>query len=457
LIPSVSALRDPVSAFLEAACVPREDSHASGTLDIAETILKESPEIAISNVYTAATLADTQTVRRFLSLDRRSATAKGGVHGWDALTYLCFSRYLRLDPRRSDAFVKTATLLLDAGASAQTGWYEMIDHPNPRPILESALYGAAAIARHPELTRLLLERGADPNDEETPYHVPESYDNTVTRILLEAGTLNELSLACMLVRKADWHDEDGLKLLLEYGADPNVQPRFGVNGLHQVLRRDNSLSALKLLLDHGGNPALKSNRDGLSAAQIAARRGRADALKLFEERPDCLDLPPLDRLIAACAKADRREIENLLSVDPILSSKLLAEGGTLLAEFAGNGNVDGLRCLVDLGVPVDSQYPGDGYFEIAPESTALHVAAWRAQPKAAAWLIQRGAPVNAMDAKARTPLQLAIRACVDSHWMNRRTPEIAAALLNAGASLAGVDVPTGYGEIDELLQGSKRS
>ena len=45
----------------------------------------------------------------------------------------------------------------------------MIDHPNPRPMFESAIYGAAGIARHLELTSLLLECGADPNDEETPY------------------------------------------------------------------------------------------------------------------------------------------------------------------------------------------------------------------------------------------------------------------------------------------------
>lgn len=49
-------------------------------------------------------------------------------------------------------------------------------HIGPRPNWESAIHGAAAIARHPELTRLLLEYGADPNDEERPYHVPERFD-----------------------------------------------------------------------------------------------------------------------------------------------------------------------------------------------------------------------------------------------------------------------------------------
>src|SRR5207302_691605 len=126
------------------------------------------------------TLADAAGVRAFLARDAGEAVRKGGPLGWDALTYLCFSRYLRLDKSRSHAFVNTARALLDAGASANTGWYETIDkETQPRQVIEAAIYGAAGIAQHAGVTRLLLERGADPNDGETPYHVPETTDNTV--------------------------------------------------------------------------------------------------------------------------------------------------------------------------------------------------------------------------------------------------------------------------------------
>jgi ankyrin repeat protein len=448
---------DPVFAFIAVACVPRE-SHASGTLEEAEAILSRYPHVAGSSIHTAAILADEAAVHRFLVRDSASATAKGGPYGWDALTHLCFSRYLRLDPGRSQAFVRTARALLDAGASANTGWYETIDHPNPRQILETGIYGAAGIARHPELTRLLLERGADPNDEETPYHVPETTDNTVMRILLDSHTLDDVSLSWMLLRKTDWHDLDGLALLLQHNADPNLMTRFGYNALHHAIRRDNHLKMIASLLEHGANPTLTNAVDGRSAIGMAARRGRGDVLALLRERGTRLDLRGADRLIAACALDDHQSIHSLAHDEPQLRGELIDQGGTLLAEFAGTGNVQGVRCLLDCGVSVGSVYrEGDAYFGTATNSTALHVAAWRAWPDVVEELIARGAPVDARDGKGRTALMLAVKACVDSYWTARRSPRSVRALLEAGASAAGIDVPSGYEELDPLLLRYRRA
>jgi hypothetical protein len=67
-------------------------------------------------------------------------------------------------------------------------------------------------------------------------------------------------------------------------------------------------------------------------------------------------------------------------------------------------------------------------------------------------LIARGTPVNALDGRGRTALQLAIKACVDSFWAERRSPASVKALLDAGASLDGVEIPTGYDDVDALLR-----
>jgi ankyrin repeat protein len=432
-------LDGPIAAFIEAACVPRNGWHGSGTLEEANAILARDPLVASSSIHTAAILGDEAGVRAFLVRDSANANAQGGPHQWDALTHLCFSRYLRLDPSRGEAFVRTARALLEAGASAKTGWIEMIDHPNPRPTFESAIYGAAGIARHPELTRLLLAYGADPNDEETPYHAPEGYDNTVMQILLESGKLNATSLTTMLVRKADWHDEAGLKMVLEHGADPNAVTRWGYTALQHALRRDNSIQAIELLLDHGA--------DAQSAAAMAARRGRGDVLLVFEQRGR-LALGAGDRLIADCAKGDCQAV-----YEPELVAEVIAEGGTLLAQFAGNGNVEGMRCLLGLGVNVDALYEaGDPFFDIAKDSTALHVAAWRGRHATVQLLIERGAAVNVVDGKGRTALQLAVKACVDSYWKARRSTDSIAALLQAGARIDGIEIPTGYDTADELLR-----
>ncbi len=455
---SLASLDDPVAAFIRAACVPRDDSHISGTLEEAELILARYPHVARANIYTAAIRADEPAVRDFLAGDAASATSTGGPHGWDALTHLCFSRYLRIDRARSDAFVRTARALLDAGASANTGWYEMIDHPNPRPVLESAIYGAAGIAQHEGVTRSLLEYGADPNDEETPYHTAEGYDHAVLKVLLESGKLSGTSMTTLLLRKGDWHDTEGIRLTLEHGADPNAMTRWGNSALHHTLRRDNRLANIALLLDHGGDPSLKNVHNGKSAASIAARRGRGDVLRLLAERGFHPTLEGAERLIAACAMADDAAIGTLLAAEPSLAADLVAEGGTLLTEFAGNGNTEGVRRLLDVGVDAGALFrEGDGYWDLARESTALHSAAWRAWPETVKLLIERGTPVNARDGKGRTALALAVKACVDSYWKDRRTPESVEALLNTGATVEGIDIPCGYADVDELLSKAKKA
>ena len=447
-----------VADFLVAACVPRgpgSTSHASGTLERAEEIRKSHPEVATADIYAAAVLGDVAQVRQLLALDPASATRKGGPHDWDPLTYLCFSRYLHLDRGRSGGFVRAAEALLDAGASASTGFYEQ-EH-QPKPQFESVLYGAAGVAHHPSLTRLLLERGADPNDEEVPYHAPEGYDNATLEVLVESGKLTADSLTWMLLRKADWHDYDGLKYLLDHGARPAPVSARRTTPLHHALRRDNALATIELLLDHGADPAFVDGWDGRSAVSIAARRGRSDVLEAFERRGIPIELVGVELLIAACARNDVAAVRSIAEREPELVREAVAQGGTLLAEFAGVGNASGVERLLDLGVDVNAVYTaGDGYFGIAPFSTALHVAAWRSEPATVALLIERGASVDVRDGSGQTPLALAVRACVDSYWKERRSPASVEALLGAAASVEGVPFPSGYAEVDELLRRSGR-
>lgn len=68
-----------------------------GSLDRAKEILAAHPDVASSDIHTAALLGDHEAVARFLAANPANATAKGGPRNWDALTHLCFSKFLRLD------------------------------------------------------------------------------------------------------------------------------------------------------------------------------------------------------------------------------------------------------------------------------------------------------------------------------------------------------------------------
>jgi len=104
------------------------------------------------------------------------------------------------------------------------------------------------------------------------------------RVLVESGRLTSDSLATMLLRKADWHDTEGIRFLLERGADPNRMTRWHYTALHQAMRRDDALENIELMLEHGADPALADGSDGRSSVAIAARRGRGDVLESFERR-----------------------------------------------------------------------------------------------------------------------------------------------------------------------------
>ena len=336
--------------------------------------------------------------------------------------------------------------MLDAGADPNGGFTTT----GPHPERETALYGAAGVAHHEGLTRLLLERGADPNDDEAVYHSPESSGSGAMRALVETGRVTPENLGMMLVRKLDWHDCEGVRYLLEHGASAGAPRWRGLSPLHHAISRDNSLSIIELLLDDGADP--NSVSKGHSATALAARRGRGDVLEAIARRGIRVELGGVLRLIAACARNDAADVADIAAGKPSLVAELIGDGGRLLAEFAGTWNTSGVGHLLDLGVPPDALYEGDPYFDIAPASTALHVAAWKGVVDTVVLLLRRGAAAGPRDGAGRTPLMLAVRACVDSYWTGRRNPDTVRALLAAGASADDVPWPSGYREVDALLR-----
>lgn len=415
-----------------------------GGLDEAEELLASHPELAFTDIYTAAITGNAKAVHQFLLEDPANATAISGPYGGNALVYLCLSKYLRFNKRSGDDFLQIAAALLDAGADPNSGFWVKDE-------FETALYGAAGVAHHAELTKLLLKYGADPNDPEAVYHSPETHDNDAMKALVETGKLTAENLTMMLIRKHDWHDYHGAKYLLEHGAGPNGTGSRRWYPLRHALLRSNALPIIQLLLDHGADPYLMW--DGLNAISLAAREGRNDVLRLFEERGIVMEPAGVDQLITACAMGKGAEVQAIIKESPALLQELMAMSDQLLARFCLNNNEQGVRQLLDIGVNVNSPYKaGDGYFEIPAGSLPVHIASWLNYPRIVQLLIEKGSLIDMPDKNGRTPLALAVRACVDSYWTDRRSPDSVQALLNAGASTKNIPYPSGYQEVDSLLR-----
>jgi ankyrin repeat protein len=405
------------------------------------------PGLATANIFAAAVTGNVLAVQQFLREDPANAKITGEPYGGTALVYLCMSKYLRLRKELNLNFMLAASALLEAGADANAGFWTKDEIPE----FETALYGAAGVAHHAELTKMLLKHGADPNDVEVVYHSPETDDPGVLMALVESGKLTPASLSLMLIRKHDWHDTEGIRYLLQNGANPNIAWGRGVYALHHALSRSNSLEAIELLVKHGADPSL--TRKGQNAVIHAAREGRNDVLALFREYGNLTESEGVDKLIAACAAGDADAVKSIIKQSPEYFEELKNTGGELLARFTLNANAGGVKQLLDIGIDVNSPYlQGDAYFGIPKDSLAIHVAAWLGRPYMVNLLIEHGAHIDVPDKNGLTPLALAIRACTDSYWTERRTPASVAALLKAGASVKNVTLPTGYVEVDEVLK-----
>lgn len=437
----------PIDPLLRTTVTPRDGARAAArTRSLGQ--LAQRPEAPDESIHLAAALGDLGTVERLLGEDPSRATVRGGPFHWDPITHLAFSVFVGMPDRSDRDHLGVARALLAAGADANSGFHD--PKADPDRSFRSVLYAASAIARDVDLTRLLLEHGADPNDGEVAYHAPEGYENETMQALVASGRCTPDTLATMLLRKCDWHDARGVRWLLERGADPSLETEWTASVLQHALGRDVDLEIIQLLLDHGADPMRAVA--GANAVAAAARLGRGDVLDAMSRRGIPLALEGGDALLAACARGHAPAARRIADLQPAAVDEVHAMAGQVLVRFAGNGNSSGLRLLLEIGLPVDARdQDGYAYHDIAPMSTALHAAAWRGHPTAVRALLSGGADPNAKDARDRTPLMLAVKACVDSFWTDRRTPESVEALLRAGASPVGIPLPCGYDRVDALL------
>lgn len=247
--------------FLTLACLEYTDQDCSERYAQAQTILDRQPEHIEPDIYTAAIIGDTDTVRHLLKQDSLLIGQKGGPRNWDPLLYLCYGRVI--SPRASHNTLETAKVLLAAGADPNTNF------TYPYGSIFTAVTGALGegergpINQPPhqysfELAKLLLDAGATPNDGQALYN-RMFYESDETIKLLLAYGLNAqhkinwdldsqyVTLDFLLGHAVKENFQSRVALLLEHGANPDSMDYYSQKSHYENAVAENNLQIATLL------------------------------------------------------------------------------------------------------------------------------------------------------------------------------------------------------------------
>ena len=183
----------------------------------AARMLAATPELAGYSFATAVVLGDAERVRRDIARDPGLVSRSDERWGWTPLHAACASRWHRLDPARADGLETVARLLLDAGAdpNGTAGGGQAASSGGWTP-LGCAVAGEANQA----IVRLLLERGAVPDDRDLCLAGFAGDNHQTLRLLLEhADNVADIAKSA-LAAPISSGDTEGVRLLLDAGADP---------------------------------------------------------------------------------------------------------------------------------------------------------------------------------------------------------------------------------------------
>ncbi|WP_426434974.1 ankyrin repeat domain-containing protein [Bradyrhizobium genosp. P] len=354
---------------------------------VAARMLAEDPEFAADNPYLACAIGDEDVVRHAAANDPAWVNRPGGPLKLPPLVAVTHSSLLQIPEFRARLH-HCARILLQAGADPDqhisSRWSPgSLSEPDDRWPL-SALYGAAGRNHDPELTKLLLEAGANPNDNESLYHSLEA--SVTTGLLLEHGA--RIAGTNAMYKVLDDENVAALELLLRHGGDPN-EPAGNApltdcgSPLMWAIRRRRSPRCIATLLDAGADPHI-TTPGGLSAYRFALQFGLTDVADLLRQRIGAEPLPDDERFVAACASGNEREARRIQAERPDLPGALSAQQLRLLPELAAAGDDAGVRLMVRLGWPITAR-GGDW------DASALNHAVFRGNTGLTRFLLEHGA------------------------------------------------------------------
>ena len=348
-------------------------SVTSADLRRARALLDADPALARHDLACACACGEADEVSRRLAARPAAVSEPTGPNGWEPILYACFSRLLRGDPERAPGIREVVRRLLAAGADPNAAFIH-------GEWLQVALYGAAGIAGDPELTRMLLEAGADPTDDregyhgnEVLYHACEFPDPTCAMLVIDAGARQDF-IDHDLGRALNFPNPEMIEMFCTHGA------RASAGNLHQALWRRRPPRTVAALLDAGA-PIDAPDDDGLTALQIAVRWGEESVAELLRSRgADETVVTDQDRAIGAYVSGREPGVPAGIALSAL---------DEMLMTTIEGGHLDAMRRLLDAGARID----GDPDSEEIP----LGHACWRGRVQITRELVERGAALSFRD------------------------------------------------------------
>ncbi len=346
----------------------------------ARELLAAKPELAGRSIHTAAAVGDVDAARRFLDADPALANRLGGPHAWEPLLYLTYSRLGSTRP--GDSPLAVARLLVDHGADPNAGFLWEGLSP-PFTALTGVFGGGEGGTNQPphpqarELARLLLEAGADPNDEQTLYNRHFDSSNDHLELLFAHGLGSGDG--------GPWH-----RRLAPHHASPAEMLE---DQLVMAAARDLP-DRVELLLRHGVDPDGRGTshpiHEGRRATEIAHANGSTRIVELLLDAGATPPAPDrVEELLAAFMRADPDRVGELVAADPALLDASIARDPGRIVHAAELGRTDAVRLMAERGFDVNTRRG----------RTALHEAAWAGDRALVDLLLSLGADPTIRDAE----------------------------------------------------------
>jgi ankyrin repeat protein len=347
-----------------------------------------------------------------------------------------------LTSEQADALIARGAVV-DVFGAAQLGMLDRLKELVARdPSLVHARGGdgktALHYARSGDMARYLLEKGAavdarDVDHESTPaqYLVRDAPD--VVRDLIERGAGIDIFMAVALRDRA----------LVErcLTDDPGALDHRIGEGQFRVRHNGRRAATPEEIGDGRGDVYRWVLGHYLTPIDVAAKLQHSDIVELLLERAS-----PTQRLLAACATADRASAEQVIAAHPGIVSRLTPREARVMADRAYWNDTAAVALMVDLGF--DPRAIGHDHGD------ALHWAAFLGNADMVRALLTRDPAIGVRDTNYdATPLGWSLYGAVMGEASKRGNfVEVVRLLLAAGEVAEASMLPTGRDDVDRVLR-----